>query len=233
MERTNMDQNEGCVVATRGATRTLVQCVLGCTAVAAAVACSSGGSNWSSSSSSGADASREGSGDTDADVPAEADSGGSPDTTSPSVQESEESGPTEPGPRDAADDTAGWTLTWSDEFNLPDGSPVDPTKWSYETGGGGWGNGEREYYTSGTANAVIQGGQPRHHGDDGGSLAIQVLVRHLRIYERPHQYLGHFSQQYGRIEASIQIPIRTGRLAGFLDARRQHRQRRMAEVRRD
>lgn len=53
----------------------------------------------------------------------------------------------------------GWTLTWSDEFNLPDGSPVDTANWTQETGNAGWDNNhELEYYTPGTANAVIQGG---------------------------------------------------------------------------
>src|SRR5262249_15326043 len=32
-------------------------------------------------------------------------------------------------------DIAGWTLTWSDEFNEPDGSGVNPRKWTVETGG--------------------------------------------------------------------------------------------------
>src|SRR5256885_12687775 len=41
-----------------------------------------------------------------------------------------------------------WVLAWSDEFNGPNGSPVDPSKWIVETGGGGWGNHELEYYTS-------------------------------------------------------------------------------------
>jgi hypothetical protein len=34
---------------------------------------------------------------------------------------------------------ADWQLVWSDEFNQPDGSVPDPTKWGYDTGGGGWG----------------------------------------------------------------------------------------------
>ena len=35
---------------------------------------------------------------------------------------------------------ANWVLTWSDEFDAPDGSAPDPKKWTAETGGGGWGN---------------------------------------------------------------------------------------------
>src|SRR5665647_3197419 len=40
---------------------------------------------------------------------------------------------------------AGWKLVWSDEFNY-NGLP-DSSKWSFETGGNGWGNNELEYYT--------------------------------------------------------------------------------------
>lgn len=39
-----------------------------------------------------------------------------------------------------------YKLVWSDEF---DGSGLpDSTKWSYDVGGNGWGNNEKEYYTS-------------------------------------------------------------------------------------
>jgi hypothetical protein len=52
----------------------------------------------------------------------------------------------------------GWTLTWSDEFNGPDGSAVDPSKWVHDVGGTGWGNQELEYYTAEARNAVVTGG---------------------------------------------------------------------------
>ena len=39
----------------------------------------------------------------------------------------------------------GWTLVWGDEFNGPNGSPVDRSKWVPETGGDGRGNHELEY----------------------------------------------------------------------------------------
>jgi hypothetical protein len=52
----------------------------------------------------------------------------------------------------------GWTLVWSDEFNGPNGSPVDRSKWVPETGGDGWGNHELEYYTDRIENASIHDG---------------------------------------------------------------------------
>ncbi len=52
-----------------------------------------------------------------------------------------------------------WNIVWSDEFN---GTSVDTTKWTFETGNGGsnpgWGNAELEYYTSRTNNAYVHNG---------------------------------------------------------------------------
>lgn len=45
------------------------------------------------------------------------------------------------------------TLVWSDEFN---GTAFDGTKWTAENGGGGWGNGELQYYKA--ANATVSSG---------------------------------------------------------------------------
>src|SRR5215469_5278651 len=69
-----------------------------------------------------------------------------------------------------------WVLTWSDEFNAPDGTPVDSGKWTAATGGHGWGNHELEYYTTSTRNAhqehgslVIEAIQEPYTGADGVS----------------------------------------------------------------
>src|SRR5919108_2563967 len=51
-----------------------------------------------------------------------------------------------------------WVLAWSDEFNGPDGTAPDPTKWSLEIGGNGWGNNELEYYTDRPQNAHLENG---------------------------------------------------------------------------
>ena len=47
------------------------------------------------------------------------------------------------------------TLVWSDEFN---GTAISTGNWSFETGGGGWGNNELENYTNRTENARISNG---------------------------------------------------------------------------
>ncbi len=47
------------------------------------------------------------------------------------------------------------TPMWQDDFNTA-GAP-DPSKWTFETGGSGWGNNELQFYTSGS-NANVAGG---------------------------------------------------------------------------
>jgi hypothetical protein len=48
-----------------------------------------------------------------------------------------------------------WKLSWSDEFNGPDGAPPDPAKWEIVTGGNGFGNKELEQYTARPENVGI------------------------------------------------------------------------------
>src|SRR5215469_8367863 len=101
-------------------------------------------------------------------------------------------------------DRAGWKLVWSDEFNGPDGSSVDPSKWVFETGGNGWGNQELEYYTQRPANVFEQGGnlvikvsREKYSGADG--VSRDYTSARLKTE-------GKFSEKYGRFEARIKIP---------------------------
>jgi beta-glucanase (GH16 family) len=101
-----------------------------------------------------------------------------------------------------------WKLVWSDECNGPDGSPPDLAKWTFNTGGGGWGNKELESYTSRLENA-----QQR-----GGNLVITARKENyvgLDGIERPYTSArlttkGQFTQAYGRFEARMQLPLGKG-----------------------
>jgi beta-glucanase (GH16 family) len=100
--------------------------------------------------------------------------------------------------------TSGYTLAWSDEFSSANGSPPDATKWTYDLGGGGWGNQELESYTSRTRNVQIQNGnlvitalQENYTGTDG-------IARNYTSARLKTQNL--FTQAYGRFEARIKIP---------------------------
>jgi beta-glucanase (GH16 family) len=110
---------------------------------------------------------------------------------------------------------AGWTLAWSDEFNGPDGSAPDPSKWTYDTGGKGWGNSELECYANRLQNAQIK----------GGNLAITALQERtpfvcsdgsMSNYTSARlKTQGLFSQAYGRFEARIKIPTGQGMWPAF------------------
>jgi beta-glucanase (GH16 family) len=91
----------------------------------------------------------------------------------------------------------GWTLVWSDEFAQADGASPDPTKWAYDTGGGGWGNHEWEYYT--TNNARITNGQLVIEARQESFMGSNYTSTRLKT-------LGKASWTYGRIEARMKIP---------------------------
>jgi beta-glucanase (GH16 family) len=61
------------------------------------------------------------------------------------------------------------SLLWSDDFAQGAGLPPDSAKWNYETGGGGWGNGELEIYTTDLANCETVDDPT---ADDGQALYI-------------------------------------------------------------
>jgi beta-glucanase (GH16 family) len=89
-----------------------------------------------------------------------------------------------------------WELVWSDEF---EGDAINPSNWTYDIGGWGWGNGEAQYYTDRPENARIE----------NGLLAIEA--RQERFEESYYTSARLITQglqafQYGRIEARIKVP---------------------------
>jgi beta-glucanase (GH16 family) len=107
-------------------------------------------------------------------------------------------------------------LTWADDFTGPAGSAPDGSKWSHDTGGGGWGNQELEYYTTSTSNAALDG---------NGHLVITARRENPAGYNCWYgscQYTsarlltaGRFTQAYGRFEASIKVPRGQGLWPAF------------------
>lgn len=98
-------------------------------------------------------------------------------------------------------------LLWADEFEGPAGAAPDQGRWRQEIGGGGWGNGELQYYTGSTANAATDG---------NGNLAITAREESLpgaRCHYGTCRYTsarllteGRFSHAYGRFEARLKVP---------------------------
>ena len=92
----------------------------------------------------------------------------------------------------------GWQLVWSDEF---DEKNIDTTNWTYDLGGGGWGNGEMQTYTDTKDNARVDDGlliitAQKETLDSGGFVFTSARMK--------TQGLQTF--QYGRIEARIKVP---------------------------
>jgi beta-glucanase (GH16 family) len=101
-----------------------------------------------------------------------------------------------------------WQLVWADEFDGPDGSDVDRTKWVLETGGNGWGNNELQYYRDDLANAHLEGGvlvitaiRERYTGPD--NVTREYTSARLKTQ-------GLFEQPYGRFEARLKVPYGQG-----------------------
>jgi beta-glucanase (GH16 family) len=93
----------------------------------------------------------------------------------------------------------GWTLVWADEFAQADGTPPDSAKWVYDIGAKGWGNNEKQYYTSRTNNARIE----------DGKLVIEALQESYSGANYTSARLktqGKAAWTYGRMEARIKIP---------------------------
>lgn len=93
-----------------------------------------------------------------------------------------------------------WKLVWSDEF---DGTTLNTTNWTKETGGDGWGNNELEYYTNRDVNAFVS----------DGVLTIKALKESYggknytsaRLITKGKRFF-----KYGKIEARLKLPYGQG-----------------------
>jgi beta-glucanase (GH16 family) len=93
------------------------------------------------------------------------------------------------------------SLIWSEEFDGPAGSPVDPDIWQPEVGGHGWGNEELQYYTEGTENASLDG---------AGNLAIVVRRSGSQYTSARLISKDRVAFTYGLVQARIQLPTGGG-----------------------
>ncbi|MER6025893.1 RICIN domain-containing protein [Streptomyces sp. NPDC001851] len=110
---------------------------------------------------------------------------------------------------------AATVTAFSDTFDGPAGSAVDPSKWTLETGDN-VNNHEREYYTPGTRNAALDG---------QGHLVITARQENPAGYQCWYgscQYTsarlntaGKFEARYGHVEARMKIPRGQGMWPAF------------------
>ena len=97
---------------------------------------------------------------------------------------------------------------WSDEFDGPAGTSFDRTKWVADTGGHGFGNQERQFYTTLRENVALDGNGNlviTARAEPGSSL-YRCWYGSCRYTSTRLKTKGLFSQTYGRFEARIRVP---------------------------
>jgi beta-glucanase (GH16 family) len=179
-------------------------------------AVSTGGDTGSSGNSTGARTGSSGSsGSADAAATGSSGTGGSMSGTSPvgtSGTMDSDAGAVNDAALDAtaitdADPHANWVLSWSDEFNAPAGTKPDPTYWSYDLGGGGWGVMQLQTYTNSAANAATDG---------MGNLAIVAIKDALGNFTSARiKTQGKFEQAFGRFEIRAKAVTGNGMWPAF------------------
>ena len=110
-----------------------------------------------------------------------------------------------------------WQLIWSDEFNGANGTAPDPNKWTYDTGGGGFGNSELQTYCSpGMNTAPCNASLPNEFMDGNGNLVIRARKDSSGNWTSARlKTQGKFSFQYGRVEARIKLTVGNGLWPAF------------------
>ena len=101
---------------------------------------------------------------------------------------------------------------WSDEFNQAEGTAPDPSKWTYDLGGGGWGNQELEVYTNALENARIVADPD---ATNGRALAITAVHTAGGYTSARLKTQGLFTATYGRVEARLKLPRGQGLWPAF------------------
>ncbi len=109
----------------------------------------------------------------------------------------------------------GYTLIWSDEFD----TEINPLHWNFEIGDGtdyglppGWGNSERQLYTSSVNNAGIQ---PDAEGNSVLVITAREEPGELKFSSAKLTTQKLHSVRFGKVEARIKVPKGRGLWPAF------------------
>ena len=99
------------------------------------------------------------------------------------------------------------TRPWVEHFTGQPGTGPDSTRWAYDLGSGGWGDGQLQRYTDDVANASLT---------EEGHLALRALRRpDGTITSARLRTQGLAPVRYGRISARIRVPAEVGTWSAF------------------
>lgn len=98
-----------------------------------------------------------------------------------------------------------YQLVWSDEF---DGNALDEGTWSYNTGGNGWGNNEKQYYTTRPENIRVQNGcleieARKEQYENNNYTSARIMSKNKKTFT------------YGKMAARIKFPGGKGTWPAF------------------
>jgi hypothetical protein len=98
-----------------------------------------------------------------------------------------------------------YRLVWSDEF---DGTSLNTDNWNVETGGGGWGNQELQYYTNREENLRVADGNliidvRKEQYENRNYTSARITTKNKRDFT------------YGKVEARIKLPKGGGTWPAF------------------
>ena len=98
-----------------------------------------------------------------------------------------------------------YQLVWSDEFN---GNALDEGTWSYNTGGSGWGNNEKQYYTTRPENIRVQNGcleieARKEQYENNNYTSARIMSKNKKTFT------------YGKMAARIKFPGGKGTWPAF------------------
>ena len=98
-----------------------------------------------------------------------------------------------------------YRMVWSDELN---GSELDESVWGYNTGGGGWGNNEKQHYTNRPENIRVQNGcleieARKEEYNNSQYTSARILSKNKKTFT------------YGKIESRIKFPGGKGTWPAF------------------
>jgi beta-glucanase (GH16 family) len=113
----------------------------------------------------------------------------------------------------------GWHTTFEDEFAGSAGAQPNPAVWIPDVGGQGFGNNELQYYTAGKNTFLDGDGHlviEARAGSDGHTCWYgPCRYTSGKVTTKDWGKPATFSQQYGKFEARIKVPVGAGMFPAF------------------